>query len=69
MSGAGAGARHIVIDPDIRRAGTLPGWVYTDPAMFAAARDRVFATSWQLAAGAERVRVPGQVYPFTLLEG
>jgi choline monooxygenase len=57
------------IEPDIRRAWTLPGWVYSDPAGFAAQRERVFARSWQLVADGARVKVPGQTYPFTLLEG
>jgi choline monooxygenase len=58
-----------VIDPDIRRAQTLPGWVYTDPEVFGRMRDRVFEPSWQWAADAGAARIPGQVHPFTLLEG
>jgi choline monooxygenase len=57
------------IDADIRRAATLPGWVYTDPAVFAAARARVFEPSWQWIADTADVRVPGQTLPVTLLEG
>jgi choline monooxygenase len=57
------------IDADIRRAATLPAEVYSDPLWFAAARDRVFARSWQLVADIDAVRVPGATYPFTLLEG
>src|SRR5579884_4290203 len=57
------------IHPDIRQATTLPSRVYTDPQIFAAARERVFARSWQFVADTEKVKVPGQVYPFTLLEG
>ncbi len=59
----------IEIDPDIRRAGTLPGWAYTSPEVFVRVRERVFARSWQFVADASRVKVPGQVFPFTLLEG
>ena len=59
----------IRIDPDIRAATTLPAWVYSDPALFAVQRERVFAPSWQFVADADRARVPGQVHPFTLLEG
>ena len=61
--------RALDIDPDIRRARTLPGWVYGDPGVFAAQREAVFARSWQLAADLDRVKVPGQVCPITLLEG
>jgi len=57
------------IDPDIRRATTLPAWVYSDREVFARLRERVFARSWQWVADRTRCRVPGQVYPFTLLEG
>ena len=57
------------IDDDIRRAETLPGWVYSDLETFARARERVFLPSWQLAADTDRVKVPGAVHPFTLLEG
>lgn len=59
----------IVIDDDIRRAHALPSWVYTDPDAFAHARQRVFASSWQLVPDTDRVKVPGQTCPFSLLEG
>jgi choline monooxygenase len=61
--------RALVIDADIRRAATLPSWVYTDPAVFAEARERIFARSWQLVGDTDRVKVPGQVFPVALLEG
>lgn len=57
------------IHAEIHRASTPPTWVYTDAAVHAAQRERVFAPSWQLVADADSVRVPGQVWPFTLLEG
>ena len=57
------------IDSDIRRASTLPAWVYSDPAVHRAARERVFVPSWQWAGDLDKVRVPGQVHPFFLLEG
>jgi choline monooxygenase len=58
-----------LIDADISRASTLPSTFYRDPAAYARSRDRVFARSWQLVADADRVRMPGQVWPFTLLDG
>ncbi|HEX2644925.1 MAG TPA: aromatic ring-hydroxylating dioxygenase subunit alpha, partial [Thermoanaerobaculia bacterium] len=66
-----ADSRHSswTIDPDIRRAWTLPAEVYSDPRAFDQVRERVFPRSWQLVADTDAVRVPGQVYPFTLLEG
>lgn len=57
------------VDPDIRVAKTLPARVYSDPALFRAQRDRVFARTWQYAAHDDVVKVSGQVYPFTLLPG
>ncbi|CAG1007755.1 choline monooxygenase [Phycisphaerales bacterium] len=57
------------IDPDIARAWTLPARAYTDPAVFEAAKERVFARSWQFVGDEGEVRVPGQLKPFTLLEG
>ena len=57
------------IDRDIRRAATLPGEVYGDPGAFARIRERVLARSWQFVGDTDRVRVPGQVAPVTLLEG
>ena len=59
----------VEIDADIRAASTLPAKVYSDPGYFALQQDRVFAKSWQFAADAERVKAPGHVLPFTLLEG
>jgi choline monooxygenase len=57
------------IDPDIRVAKTLPARVYSDPAVFRAQRDRVFARTWHYAAHDDVVKVVGQVFPFTLLPG
>jgi choline monooxygenase len=61
--------RNFAIDPDITQAWTPPSWVYTDPDVYAAAKDRVFARSWQLVGHVEHARVPGQVHPFVMLEG
>lgn len=57
------------IDSDIRAASTLPARVYSDPAYYTRQQDRVFARSWQFAADAARVKAPGHVLPFTLLDG
>ena len=57
------------IDPDIRRAETLPAFVYRDEALFARARDAIFARSWQLVPQAHAVRAGGDVAPATFLEG
>jgi choline monooxygenase len=57
------------IDPDIRRAATPPAAIYRDPGAYLAQVDRVFAPSWQMSPGAERLKAPGHVLPFTLLPG
>ncbi|HKW78878.1 MAG TPA: aromatic ring-hydroxylating dioxygenase subunit alpha [Candidatus Limnocylindria bacterium] len=57
------------IDADIRAARTLPARVYSDPEIFRAQRERIFARTWQYVAHADVVKVPGQVYPFTLMPG
>ena len=56
------------IDPDIRVAKTLPGRVYTDPAIFQEQRQRLFARTWHFVGHDEVVKEPGQVHPFTLLD-
>lgn len=57
------------IDPDITRAWTPPARVYTDPAIYETFRRCVFERSWQLIGHVHDARVPGEVRPFTLLEG
>ncbi|MEM7480416.1 MAG: aromatic ring-hydroxylating dioxygenase subunit alpha [Acidobacteriota bacterium] len=57
------------VHPDIRRASTLPAVVYSDPAVFEAQKERVFARSWHFAGDLDRLRAPGTVMPFTLGEG
>ncbi|MEO7368909.1 MAG: Rieske 2Fe-2S domain-containing protein, partial [Gemmatimonadaceae bacterium] len=59
----------IEIDEDISTSSTLPGSVYSDTAYYKLQQDRVFARSWQYAADSARVKAPGHVLPFTLLEG
>jgi choline monooxygenase len=57
------------IHPDVERASTLPSAFYTDLTVFESSKDRVFARSWQFVGDVGMVKVPGQVHPFTLLEG
>jgi len=59
----------VEIDPDIRRAHTLPAWIYSDPGVFRLQRERVFARSWQWLADTDSVKAPGAVQPVTMLEG
>jgi len=57
------------IEPDIRRASTLPADFYTGAAAWEAVRERVFTRAWQWVADIDQVKVPGQVWPFTHGEG
>ena len=57
------------IDGDIRRAATLRADVYHDPHWYHLQQERIFARSWQWIGDASRLRTPGRVVPFTLLEG
>jgi len=54
------------IDPDIRKARTMPSEFYTDPAFFDLSKTAIFERSWQFAgrAGGEQ-----SLWPFTLLPG
>lgn len=57
------------IDPDIRRAATLPAAFYRDPAIFELSKEKIFAGAWQYAADARVLNEKANVYPFTLLPG
>lgn len=56
-------------DPEIRRAWTPPTDFYTDRAVYETSVEKIFARTWQFVTDVEHVRVPGQVHPYTLLEG
>lgn len=57
------------IEPEISRASTPPSRLYTGTEIYESARERIFARTWQLVGDVNQVRVPGQIHPFTLLEG
>ncbi len=54
------------IDPDIRRAKTLPSDFYTDERFFESSKEKIFARSWQFAG---RVDEFDGLRPVTLLPG
>jgi choline monooxygenase len=60
---------HFRIDPQIARASTPPSVIYRDPGAYLLQQERIFARGWHFLPGAERVKAPGHVLPFTLLEG
>lgn len=57
------------IEDDVRKASTLPADFYTGAAAWERTREAVFAREWQWVADIDRVRVPGQVWPFRFLPG
>jgi choline monooxygenase len=57
------------IDPDIRRARTLPKSFYLEPAAWALARERIFERSWIWLGDLADVAAPGSLSPRTLLPG
>jgi choline monooxygenase len=56
------------VDPNIAKAKTLDTGFYTDPSIYEAAKDQIFALSWQFIGSSDWVNEPGRCYPFTLLE-
>jgi len=59
----------VKIDPDISVASTLEGRFYSDEAMFARLRERVFARTWQRIGDLADVSEPQSLAPRTLLAG
>ena len=57
------------VDDDVTRARTIDTRFYLDDEVFAAARERVFARSWQWLGCLADVTVPGSLAPRTLLPG
>ena len=58
----------LYVDANIAKAKTLPTDFYTTAANFEAAKEKIFASSWQFAGSKELVKFNGDVQPFTLLE-
>ena len=56
------------IDPDIRKAETLPALFYKDTATFEALKEHVFLKSWQFIGDENLVKQPQSVHPFVLLD-
>lgn len=56
------------IDPDIRKAETLPARFYRSTEVFNALKEKVFYQSWQCIGDTSMLGEPGSAYPFVLLE-
>ena len=57
------------VDPDIRKAETLPAAFYTSSDVYESLKTQVFHNSWQFIGDRDTVRLPGVVSPFVLLDG
>ena len=56
------------IDPDIKKASTLPAEFYRSSDVFELEKEKVFLKCWHFTGDTGIVKVPGSVYPFTLME-
>jgi choline monooxygenase len=61
--------RSLLIDADIAKAETPPGWLYDDAAVLDHLREAAFAGAWHLLPQAAAVKAPRHILPFTLLPG
>ena len=61
--------RDLHVDADIKKARTVPSFVYTEPAEYFSQVERVFARSWLVLPFLDCHVPAGHAYPFTLLEG
>ncbi|MFN8655518.1 MAG: aromatic ring-hydroxylating dioxygenase subunit alpha [Candidatus Obscuribacterales bacterium] len=57
------------IDENIEIARTLPNEYYREDSHFQAARELIFKRSWQFIGDSDRVKIPGQASPVSLLDG
>jgi choline monooxygenase len=62
-------AKKYFIDPEIRKAATLPASFYRDPGVFEALKDQVFYRTWQWIGDDRGLQAPSSARPFVLLEG
>jgi choline monooxygenase len=58
---------NISIDADVARAWTLPSSLYTDAAVFAAEKERIFARSWQVVGHRDQVAKAGDYFTTELV--
>lgn len=62
-------ARLLFVDSDVRVAATLDKAFYLDPALYALARERIFARSWQWIGDLDDVSEPKSLAPREMLPG
>lgn len=59
----------LYVDPDIRKASTLPSSFYTSTDWFERSKETIFARTWQFCLSTEALQQPGRLVPHTLLPG
>jgi len=55
------------VEADIARAWTLPATLYTDAAVFAAEKEKIFSRSWQVVGNCAQAENPGDYFTTELL--
>ena len=55
------------VDAEIARAWTLPARLYTDAAVFAAEKEKIFSRTWQVVGHASQVETPGDYFTTELV--
>jgi choline monooxygenase len=60
-------AARFFIDPDIKKAETMPSEFYTAPEFFEASKEKIFARTWQIVAFDEDIKGPGSIFPTSIL--
>lgn len=62
-------ANKLFVDPDIRKAETLPTEFYTGKDYFELSKKKIFASTWQFIGDTGMARLQGQLVPHTFMEG
>ena len=57
----------VKVDPEIARAWTLSAPLYTNPAVFAAEKERIFSRTWQVVGHGSQVSNPGDYFTTELI--
>src|SRR5689334_19763077 len=57
------------IDPDIRKAETLPSEFYKSKEVYELSKEKIFSKCWHFIGDTDLVKIPGSVHPFTILDG
>jgi choline monooxygenase len=59
----------LFVDPDIRKASTLPSEFYTEKEYFELSKKKIFSSSWQFIGDDSEIRLQEQLVPKNFLEG